>query len=51
MSTLINLIISFIMGVLLGSQLEAPKTAHHDLKEQSTEIFQDLEARQKILEC
>lgn len=39
------------MGVLLGPQLEAPKTVHHELKKQSIEIFQDLEARQKILEC
>lgn len=51
MSTLINLIISFIMGVLLGTQLEAPKTVHHELKKQSIEIFHDLKARQKILEC
>ncbi|SDR89551.1 hypothetical protein [Gramella sp. MAR_2010_147] len=51
MSTLINLVISFIMGVLFGHQMEEPKTAHIELKKQSIEIFQQLESRQQILEC
>lgn len=51
MSSLINLVISFIMGLLLGHQLEEPKTAHHDLQKNSIEVFQHLEAQQKILDC
>lgn len=50
MSTLINLVISFIMGVLFGHQLENPKTAHIEFKKQYIEIFQHLEVRQKILD-
>lgn len=51
MGTLINLVISFIMGFLFGHQMEETKTAHYELKKHSTEIFCDLETRQKFLEC
>lgn len=51
MSSLINLVISFIMGLLFGHQLEEPKTAHHELQKDSIEIFQHLKAQQKVLDC
>ncbi|MDR5589971.1 hypothetical protein [Christiangramia sp. SM2212] len=51
MGTLINLVISFIMGLLFGHQIDESKTAHHELQKHSIEVFHDLESRQKILEC
>ncbi|WP_165499022.1 hypothetical protein [Gramella sp. KN1008] len=51
MGTLINLLISFIMGLLFGHQMEEPKTAHNDLPKDQTEIFQKLKAQQQLLEC
>ena len=51
MSSFINLIISFVMGLFFGQQMEDPKTTHHDLEKNSTEIFQKLESRQQVLDC
>ncbi|MGA8855209.1 MAG: hypothetical protein WB492_13625 [Christiangramia sp.] len=51
MSTLINLVISFIIGLLFGHQLEEPKTAHHEFQKDSIDIYKSLESRQKVLEC
>ena len=38
------------MGALFGHQMEEPKTAHHDLPEESIEIFQQLKSQQHVLE-
>ena len=52
MSTLINLIISLFMSALFGSATEESKTVHyHELQKHPIEIFQELEARQHILDC
>lgn len=51
MGTLINLLISFIMGLLFGHQIEEPKTAHTDFQKDQTEIFLKLQAQQQLLEC
>lgn len=51
MSTLVNLVISFIMGFFFGHQLEEPQTTHHDLNIDSIEIYQKLEQQQHILNC
>ncbi|MBT8295208.1 MAG: hypothetical protein KJP01_07285 [Gramella sp.] len=50
MSALVNLVLSFIMGLLFGHQLEKPKTAHYEFQKDQTEILKSLEARQHILE-
>ncbi|WP_156888625.1 hypothetical protein [Christiangramia echinicola] len=51
MSTLVNLVISFFMGILFGHQIEEPRTAHLEFQKDSTEIYKKLEARQKLLNC
>lgn len=51
MSTLINLIISFVLGILFGHQIEEPKTANNEVQKESIEIFETLECRQQVLEC
>ena len=51
MSTLINLVLSFFMGILFGHQIEETRTAHLELHKDSTEIYKKLEARQKFLDC
>lgn len=51
MGTLINLLISFIMGLFFGHQIEEPKTAHNDFQEDHIEIFQKLKTQQQVLEC
>ncbi|HKJ49086.1 MAG TPA: hypothetical protein VJ973_08355 [Christiangramia sp.] len=51
MSTLVNLVISFFVGILLGQQIEEPRTAHMEFQKDSTEIYKKLEARQIFLDC
>ena len=51
MSALVNFVISFIMGFLFGHQIKEPQTAHHEIKKDSLEIFEKLEARQHMLDC
>lgn len=50
MSSLINLVLSFIVGLLFGHQLEEPKTAHQEYQKDTIEVFKSLEARQQVLE-
>ncbi len=50
MSSLINLVISFIMGLLFGQHLEEPKTAHHEYQKDAIELLKCLESRQFVLE-
>lgn len=51
MSTLVNLVVSFIMGLLFGHQIEEPRTAQYEFQTDSIEIYQKLEMRQQVLEC
>ena len=51
MSTLINLIISLMMGAAFGNQLEEPSTVNQDLQKRKIELKKELELKQKILEC
>lgn len=50
MGALVNLVLSFIMGLFFGHQIEEPLTAHYEFQKDHTEILKSLEARQKILE-
>lgn len=50
MSTLINLVIGFLMAILFGQQIEEPKTVHHDFQTDTIKVFENLEARQHMLE-
>lgn len=49
MSSLINLLLSFLMGLFFGHQQEV-KTAQNDLKI-PVEVIHHLECRQQVLEC
>ena len=51
MSTLINLIISLLMGAAFGNQLQEPSTVQKDHEKQKIELITKLEQKQKILEC
>lgn len=50
MGSLINLLLSFLMGLLFGHQQQEVKTAQNDLKI-PVETIHKLECRQQILEC
>ncbi len=51
MSSLINLLISFIMSIFFGQQGQDNLTAHIDQKLYHIEMLQELETHQKILNC
>ena len=52
MSTLINLIISLIMSVFLGQNMNEPKsTCYQNVDEIPLEVFHELKSRQHLLEC
>ena len=51
MSTLINLVISLVLGILSYFPIKEPNIAQHEIKKNTTEIFLKLEARQHVLEC
>lgn len=50
MSSLINLLLSFLMGLFFGHQQKEPQTAQNDMKI-PVEMIHKLECRQQILEC
>ncbi len=50
MSTLVNLVISFIMGLFFGHQMEEPRTASHEFQKCTLELVENLQQRQQILE-
>ncbi len=51
MSTLINLVISLVLGILFPQEMQEPKTANHEIQKDTIEIFETLECRQQVLEC
>lgn len=50
MSSLINLLLSFLMGLLFGHQQEEVPTAQNDLH-LPVKVIHKLECKQQILEC
>ena len=50
MSALVNLILSFVMGLFYGHQIEKPITAQYEFQEDHTEIIHELKDRQQVLE-
>ena len=51
MGTLINLIMSLIMGAFFGHQTEEPQTAQIDRQDEPVEIYEKLMEQQQVLEC
>ncbi len=39
-----------MMALLFGQQIEEPKTAHHEFQNDTIKVFENLEARQHMLE-
>ncbi|WP_156275762.1 hypothetical protein [Christiangramia aestuarii] len=50
MSSLVNFVISFMMGLLFGHQLEEPKNANYEFQQDTTKLIIELEMRQQVLE-